>query len=152
MTVAELRRIVVEETLSWVGTRYRQNCMQKGKGADCARTGIRGFHVAGLIPWHMQPPIKGRDRLLAGEYVDPNLFRDFIIKCGGVPVPYDERMPADIATFRYLGVESHIGILVERDWMVDAVSGGRVRKRPLTKINSLVAIYRHKHLFETATA
>lgn len=145
--VEELRRTIVEEVLSWVGTPYRQNCMQKGRGADCARVGIRGFQVAGLIPWEVNPPLENRDRLLAGDRVDKDEFRRFILSVGGIPIQYEDRLPADIVTFAFLDTESHIGTLVERDWMVDAISGGRVRRRRLLSIPSLVGLYRHRALF-----
>jgi len=140
-------RKIADEAISWVGTPYRHSCMQKGRGVDCARFAIRPYQAAGLIEEGVQVPIIARDRLLAGEKVDPDLFRNFILRYA-VQIPFESRAVADLVTFFVLGVESHVGIIVERDpdYFVDAVSRSRVRKRRLALVPSVAAVYRHKDL------
>ena len=140
----ELRMLVCQEALTWVGTPFRFACLQKGKGADCAEYAIQPYKVAGLIELGINVPRQLRDWLLAGKEVDPTVFRRFIERFA-VRIPYEQKLPGDLVTFNFLGVESHVGILVESDpdWMVDAVTRGTVRKRRLQSINSLEAVYRH---------
>jgi hypothetical protein len=90
-------------------------------------------------------PRQLRDWMLAGKKLeDPYVFRKFIERFA-MRIEYVDRLPGDLVTFLYLGVECHVGIFTERDpdWMVDAVTRGTVRRRRLQAINSLEAVYRH---------
>jgi hypothetical protein len=140
------RRIVVQEASEWPGTPFRWGCLQKGKGADCAEYAIWPYKKAGLIEEAIPIPRQLRDWLLAGkELIDPLIFRKFIEQFAD-RIDYSDRLPGDLVTFVYLGVECHVGVIVDRDpdWMIDAVTRGTVRRRRLQAINSLEAVYRHK--------
>lgn len=143
--VAATRKIVVDEAMSWRGTPYKHSCLQKGRGADCARFAIWPYKIAGLVPMSVKVPIEGRDRLLAGDQIDPDQFRDFILQYAN-EVPFDDRQPADMITFMFLGVETHVAIIsdVDPDFIIDCPTRSMVRKRPLSKIPSIVGVYRPK--------
>ena len=140
------RLLVCREARDWEGTPFRWGCMQKGRGTDCAEYAIWPYKIAELIPTGVPVPRQLRDWLLLGkELRDPTVFRKFIEQFA-TRIDFADRLPGDLVTFMYLGVESHVGILVDRDpdWMVDAVSRSKVRLRRLQAINSLEAVYRHK--------
>jgi hypothetical protein len=141
---ANLRRIVVNEAISWIGTPYRANCMQKGRGVDCARFGIVPYQVAGLISWGVQIPPENSEWFL-DKNRDPYKFKNFILRFG-VEIPFDERLPADIATFLVEGIETHISILRTRDRIIHASMDSTVKEQRLLKIPTFRSIYRHKDL------
>lgn len=143
---AEIVQMVVNEALSWVGTPYDYDCMEKTKGVDCARFGIVPYKVAGLIPWGIQIPKQYRDWVY-GKDVDPTVFRRFIERWG-VQVDVQDIRPADMATFYVEGIEAHLSIVVETnpDYIVHANSRSTVRKVRLAKLNTFCALYRHKAL------
>jgi cell wall-associated NlpC family hydrolase len=45
-----LRRAVVAEAISWLGTPYHHQACVKGVGADCAQMPLAVYAAAGLIP------------------------------------------------------------------------------------------------------
>lgn len=149
MTVGELtfeERIVANAT-AWVGTRFVYGARRKGKGVDCAKMVLGIFKDEGAIPVGVEPPhlspgwIYGRMALPENHRYD---FRDFLRKWGN-ELPFGERHPADVISFYWNGVESHVAILVHDDCVIhaDAIKGRVVRQR-LSCLRSVCAVYRLK--------
>lgn len=57
MTEDEVRRAIVSEARSWIGTPYVSNAMIKGRrgGVDCAMLPIAVYSACGLIPKEFDP-------------------------------------------------------------------------------------------------
>jgi cell wall-associated NlpC family hydrolase len=149
MTTEEkiLRRKIVEEAESWIGTPYQFGAKEKGKGVDCAEFGIMPWKNVGLIPIGVQVLRQHKD-WIHGKSVDKDAFKNFILKFG-YEVPFDDRLPADMITFYYRGkdniaIESHVAILVCDDHIVHAQSGRKVKKHHLSTHKNVCSVYRYK--------
>lgn len=134
----EICRIAEE----WIGTPFKYGACRKGHGVDCAKLVLAVFKEAGVMDEGVYPPHQHKD-WAAGKDVDPNVFRNELLKYGD-PVPYDDRQPGDVITFRYRGIESHLGILVEDDCIVHAYIGKDVMKQRLSCFPNVCAVYRAK--------
>jgi len=143
-----LREEIVKHAKSLLDAPYVWNGVQPERGSHCATFGLTPYKMAGLIPKSAKLPIHHRDWML-GKDVDPNEFRDYILQFG-VEISFDDRKPADLVTFMFRGIESHVGIItdVDPDWFTHQPSGCTVKFDRLLEIGSLKSIYRHKRIVE----
>jgi len=137
-----VRAEIVEYAKSLLDSPYIWNSVQPYKGSHCAMCAITPFKRAGCVPEGVKLPTVHRDWLL-GKEVDPDTFRRFIMQFGR-PVPFDDRQTGDLVTFMYNGIESHCGIIVQRDpdYIIHNPSGGTVRFQRLLQVDSLKTVYR----------
>jgi len=143
--VMKMRMEIVEEGRSWVGTPYLYGAKQKGRGVDCSEFVIDPWRVKRIIDPRTTLPRQHRDWIMDKTPPNPHIFRDFILKFCYV-IPFDDRLPADMITFMFNGLESHIAIVdsLDPDYILHAVSCQRVRRQRLASLNSMVAVYRPK--------
>ncbi len=138
-----IQEIILDEALSWKGTPYKNGCKQKGQGVDCAQFGTIPYKCAGIIPERKIVPTAGRTAV-QDKNIDPNEFHDFIVRYAEA-IKFDDKMPGDLVTFYNCGIEHHVGIVIDKENMIDATNAsgvGRVRIRRILKIKSLCAVYR----------
>lgn len=143
-----LREDIVLKAMSLLDSPYKWNSMEPYKGSHCAMLGITPFKMVGLIDDTVQLPIEHRDFML-GKNVDKQAFRKFILQFGE-EVPFDSRQSADLVTFIYNDMESHVGIITQTDpdWFIHNPSGGAVRFQRLHPVGTLKSVYRHKTILE----
>jgi len=143
-----LREIIVLHALRGIDTPYRNGGQEAYKGADCANFGITPYKLAGLINEGLRIPHQHKDWML-GKDINPFIFREFILQFAE-EVPFDDRKPADMVSFLWQGIESHVGIItqIDPDWFVHAPSGEAVKFQKLMQATSLKSIYRHKKILE----
>lgn len=143
-----LRSEIIRYAQAGIDTPYVNGGQEAYKGADCANFGITPYKKAGLIDENVRIPHQHKDWIM-GNDVDKTLFRDFILQFAE-EVPFDDRKPADLVTFLWCGVESHVGIIVQvnPDYFVHAPSGEAVKFQRLTQATSLKSVYRHKKILE----
>ena len=138
----DIKKKVCDIAESWIGTPYKYGVKVKGKGVDCARFILSVYQEAGLIPVGFHPPHQHKDWVL-GKNVNRNAFSDEILKYGE-KVEYDDRQAGDVASFLYNGIESHLGIIVEDDFIIHAKTGEGVKKQKFTLYKNVCGIYRLK--------
>lgn len=137
---------LLTELASWVGTPYRYGAKQKGRGVDCSELIMCVCKATGAVSRKVHVPRQHADWIM-NRKVDPFVFRNFLLQyC--VEVPFDDRRPADIASFIYGGIESHVAMFETKDIIIHAPSGGYVKRQRLVKMNSLKSIYRLKVLHD----
>jgi cell wall-associated NlpC family hydrolase len=114
---AELRRLVVEEALSWVHTPYHHGASVKGVGVDCVWILIRVYQAVGRLPVDYSP----------GQYSrEWYLHKSEEIYLSGVQT-YASRLPegvnplpADIALYKVGHCVSHGAIIVDDELLIHA--------------------------------
>jgi len=143
--VADLITVIVREAHEWLGTKFVYGGKVKGRGVDCAEFAVRPFKAAGLIHESINIPRQHADWLLAKKIDNPYFFRDYIMTFAD-KIDFNDRRPGDLISFTYIGIESHVGILIEKDMMIHAVMNSRVRKARLSKMNNICSVYRHRGL------
>jgi len=136
LTYEDVQIVVPQIARTWLGTPYHQNTCMKGKGVDCARFLTAIFQEAGLIPLSYQPPPEHRD-WIHGKDVDTKQFMRDLLRFGH-RVKFDERVPGDVISFTYNGVESHVGVLVENDHIIHACNVSEVMEHPLRAFLSCI--------------
>jgi hypothetical protein len=148
MPIVDVRRIIVDEALSWKNTEYVFGGKEKGKGVDCSEFVGVPFKVAKLIDWKVQFPRTDGPDFQDNRNFDPEHFSRELLKYG-VRVKYDDLNLGDIVSFLWRGVESHVAIVTRTDpcFVTHAVSGSVVREQPLVKLNTFVSGYRHKAIY-----
>ncbi len=144
----QIRADVVGYAMEYIDAAYRYGGQEPYKGSDCANLGIAPYQRAGLIGPEIRIPHQHRDWMF-GRDVNPHIFREFILQFAE-EVPFDSRQSADLVTFMFRGVESHVGIItqVNPDWFIHNPSGGAVKFQKLMQVGSLKSVYRHKKIIE----
>jgi len=134
---------IVEEAYTWIGTPYYMGCVKGiNGGVSCADMPVDVCKTLGLIPKTYRLPnfYKDWQRGIVDE-ITKNVFRDIILKFG-YEIPILERERGDFVTFIYGGVESHIGIVVEDDCIIHAVTNRGVKKQRIGKYKNICSAYR----------
>jgi len=109
--VANLRRAIIEEAMTWVGTPYHSQARLKGVGADCL-TFIAGVLInVGIIPPSVEIPFYRQDfmkHLHSENYLNGLL--DY-----GREIHDSEKQPGDVVLYKLkgAGVYCHTGIIIE---------------------------------------
>ena len=107
---AEMRRRVVAEARTWVGTPYHHHARIKGVGVDCAQILAAVFHAADLAPeldlghyptqWHLHH----------GE----ELYLQQLQAAGAHRIDAElQPQPGDVGVWRFGRTYSHGGIVIE---------------------------------------
>lgn len=145
---AKIRAQVVLYAMEYIDAAYRYGGQDPYSGSDCANLGLAPYQRAGLISKNTRIPHQHRDWMY-GRDVNPHIFREFILQFAD-EVPFDDRQSADLVTFIFRGVESHVGILtqVDPDWFIHNPSGEGVKFQKLQQVGSLKSVYRHKKILE----
>jgi len=137
------RDIVVNEALSWLHTPYRYGACMKGRGVDCARLILTCFKKADKIPKGYEPPHQHRDWIM-GKNIDPETFTRCLLLFAK-RISTDLIQKGDVLSFKYIGIESHLGIVVDNENFIHAVTGKCVMIHPIkTFRKKIVAVYRAK--------
>ena len=112
-----MRDDLIVEALTWRGTPYHHHQSCKGVGCDCVGFVAGVCMAVGILPktwrpetysreWHLH---KNQEALLIG-----------MMKVGVREIPLAQAKPADIITFQYGRVSSHLGILLPGDRIIHA--------------------------------
>jgi len=145
MTVMERtwKDIAIDEALSWKGTPYRFGACFKGRGVDCARFILSVFKKAGKVLPGYEPPAQHKDWHM-GKDVDKETFVRELLKFA-IQVDIEARQIADVISFEFAHVESHLGIVLPEDNFIHAVSGREVMIHPIKAFWTRIrGIYRAK--------
>jgi cell wall-associated NlpC family hydrolase len=145
MEKEEIRKRLVEEAKSWIGTPYHHEARVKGAGVDCGMLLLEVFERVGLAP-HVVPMHYGPDFMM-------NRSEEWYV--GLIMVYADEifsppYFPGDVIVMKNGRIFSHGGIVIEWPLIVHAsapdriVTFGDVSKTPLS--NKTKKIFRHKEL------
>lgn len=145
---ALLRAKIVTFAMQGLDAGYVNGGVEAYKGSDCANFGITPYKQAGLIDVGMRIPHEHKDWMLGGN-IDRHTFRKFILRFAE-EVEFDKRQSADLVTFVWNGVESHVGIITQTnpDWFIHQPSGEAVKLQRLMQATSLKSVYRHKKILE----
>jgi cell wall-associated NlpC family hydrolase len=145
MEKEELRRSVLKEAQSWIGTPWHHEARVKGAGVDCGMLILEIYERLGLIP-HVIPPHYGPDFMLHRSdewYIELILqFAEEIFK-----MPY---LPGDAVVYKQGRIFSHGGIVVEWPIIIHAsvpekcVTCGDASRLPLSRWPR--RLFRHKEL------
>ena len=77
-----------------------------------------------------------------GKDVNKNAFADEILKFAE-KIDYEDRDIADVISFNYADVESHLGIIIDEDYFIHAASNKRVLKNRISAFKSRICgVYR----------
>jgi len=136
-----LRSQIVEEALSWVGTKFRYGCEEKGKGIDCARFIMAVYKKVGIVPERFQPTHLPRDWFRFPDKFDKHEFRKDLFKYG-IAIPVENREPGDVISFYYNNMECHLGIIIDDEFMVHAMPYQKVKKAKIKSYGQICSIYR----------
>ena len=135
---SELRRRVVAEALSWVGTKFHHRQAVKGRGVDCAMSLIEWFASQGVI-----------ERFDPGEYPaawylhrDEERFLETVKQYAEKLPDGVEPLPADIALYRFGRCVSHGALIVDDTFIVHACAIARkVERRERAAMHDRLAGY-----------
>lgn len=123
----DLRRRVLAEARSWIGTPYQHQASCKGVGCDCLGL-LRGLvrHIYGQEPESI--PAYAADWSLAGSEDLLAAGRRWLIE-----VPSDKVRPGDVLLFRWQGgvPARHVGVLSAPDQFIHAYERVGVTESPL---------------------
>lgn len=105
--------MIIEETLSWVGTPYHNQARIKGVGVDCANliAGIAencGYKAVLLEPYSVQWHLHNSEEKMI----------DILLSYGCVET--NDVTPGTLITFQFGQVSGHIGIMVSDTTFVHA--------------------------------
>jgi cell wall-associated NlpC family hydrolase len=123
MTEDELRKAIVSEAETWIGTPYISNACIKGKrgGTDCAMLLIGVYANVGVVPKEFDPrPYSPQWHIHKDEekYIS-NVLR-FAKEIPGPP------KPGDIAMFLIGRVHAHGAIVVDWPYVIHAIGNDKV--------------------------
>ena len=112
--VDTMRRMVLDEARSWVGTPYH-NCSDiKGVGCDCIMLLVRVYTAVGLIPETTDPRPYSPDWFMHRD--EERYLNGIVDFCRKVETP----QPADIALYKFGRTVSHASIIVDDNLMIHA--------------------------------
>jgi cell wall-associated NlpC family hydrolase len=130
----EMRKAIVAEALSWVGTPYVSNAMIKGPkgGTDCAMILIGIYAAVGLIPKEFDPrPYPPQWHVHRNEEKYLNYVLQFVKQTKNPP----ERkpLPGDLVMFKMNKVFAHGGVIIDWPLIIHAVGNNIVRPDDISK-------------------
>lgn len=105
---AELRKAVLLEAESWLGTPFEHMQRCKGAGVDCGQFLLGVFHNVGLIP-NVKTDYYPRDFHL---HRDREWYTELVEQFSRDLAPDEAPLPADLVLFRVGRVYSHGAIVV----------------------------------------
>ncbi len=116
--MSPLRKIIVDEALSWEGTPYHNHGRVKGVGVDCAMLPACVYEAVGLAP-HIDPRytpdwMMHRDEELYLSFVLPHS-REISQELAG---------PGDLVIWKYGRTYSHSAIIIDLPEVIHAVARG----------------------------
>ena len=130
MTREEVKIEIPRIAKEWLHTPFVMNACCKGKGVDCARFVAGVFKEAGLISKGYNPPPEHNDWVY-GKDVNPDTFVNELLRFGD-RISFEDREPGDVISFYWMGIESHLGIIIERvTHMIHSVRGKEVIMHPI---------------------
>lgn len=123
--ITEQRRLVVDESLSWLGTPFHYSACVKGAGVDCAHVGATYTKILGIkLPfpsyyspqWHLHETITPNGPRFVEIYVDG------LHEAGFIDITKEEVLPGDAVLSLIGRTFCHGGIIVEWPYVVQAES------------------------------
>ena len=127
MSEAQLRRQVVEEALSWIGTPYVSNGAVKGRrgGVDCARFPLAVYQAVGLVPRDFDPPHYSPQWHI---HRSEEKYMAAVLGFAHEVAPPPERapLPGDFVLFKIALAFAHGAIVVEWPRIIHAVANAMV--------------------------
>lgn len=142
-SVNPVRRKIVDEAMTWMGTPYHHMARVKGAGVDCLTLIVEVYEHLGLITHH-EVPFYRPDFM---RHNSEDTYLDGLLRHGfEVPEP---RM-GDVAIFKWGRIHAHAGIIISWPEIIHAepVNGviirsadnGRLRGRPAKFISLFGAL------------
>lgn len=114
------REAICREALTWLKTPYHHLACIRGVGVDCGRF-IEGVAKAlGLIDPSWKPAAYSPEH---HWHRREEVYRNYFMVLGCPVVPWEERAPGVIMTFRVGHVVAHSGIYMPGNQLIHAVSG-----------------------------
>ena len=104
---------VVEEALTWVGTKYHHMADKKGAGVDCAMILVRVYGDLGLIPAVDPRPYPAQWYLHRDEELYMGWFEKYMHRV-------TKALPGDVALYRFGRCAAHGAIVVDDNYMIHA--------------------------------
>lgn len=104
-----LRKRIVEEALSWIGTDYHDHVGLKGVGVDCAYLPLRVYQEVGIIPREYEPPMYYSQQWLKKE-PDPTYWHE--LQPYFREITEEQVQPGDFILFKICNSWTHGGIII----------------------------------------
>jgi cell wall-associated NlpC family hydrolase len=135
LTELELRRLVVAEAESWIGTPYISNGAIKGKrgGTDCAMLLVAVYGNVGLIPKEYDPrpyPADWHVHQSYEKYMEQMLLWAQQVR----PPPRRSPLPGDIVMFKIGRVFAHGAIITNWPHIIHAVGMDKVGHADVSRL------------------
>ena len=111
------REAVVQEALTWLGTRYHHQASTKGVGVDCVWILIRVYQAVGMLDPAFDPGPYSRDWY---EHSDEQLYMGGVARYARRLTADEEPQPGDIPLFHVKRCVAHGGILLGDGQMIHA--------------------------------
>lgn len=108
----QLRRAIVEEAESWIGTPYHANAMVKGGGVDCLRLPLGVAINVGLFDHDDGIKIKYSPQ--QSMHHPEELCIQYLVSCGMREISENNIKPGDIVLYKVFKAHAHGAIVV--DW------------------------------------
>jgi cell wall-associated NlpC family hydrolase len=132
---SEMRKKIVSETMTWVGTPYVSNAMVKGKsggGTDCAMLLIAVYDKLGLMPGYVDPrPYSPQWHLHRNEEKYMTQVMRYAKEIEGPPKRWPK--PGDLIMFKIGKLFAHGGIIIEWPIIVHAIGNATVMLEDISK-------------------
>lgn len=110
---SDIRRAIITEAESWIGTPFHHAARVKGIGCDCLTFIVEVYERVGIVP-HQELPFYRPDFM---NHSAEETYLNGLLKHGReVATP----LPADVAIFRWGRIFAHAGIVVDWPWMLHA--------------------------------
>jgi cell wall-associated NlpC family hydrolase len=123
-----LRERICTEALTWVGVPYHD--LQHSRYGCCCGGFIIGVAKAlGLLHGDWKPPAYSPERHF---HQSEDLMSPLLARCGCTPVPWEDKQPGDVLTFRIGGLTvSHAAFLLPGNEVVHALVDKGIVRQPL---------------------
>lgn len=111
-----IRKAIVWEALSWLGTPYHDHAGVKGVGVDCGFYPFRVYQAMGIIPMDAEPPPYSPHQWLVrkgGKVLEDTTFLDMVLKYSKREITEAEVQPGDLVLFLLAKSWTHGAIVVE---------------------------------------
>jgi cell wall-associated NlpC family hydrolase len=140
-----LRKKIVEEAKSWIGTPFHHEARVKGAGVDCGMLIIEIYERVGLIP-HIVPMHYSPDFML---HRNEELYIE-LIQLYADEIPLPPYLPGDAVVMKNGRIYSHGGIVIDWPLIIHAslmdrvVLYGDIERHPF--VEKKKKIFRYKDL------
>lgn len=104
-----IREQIIQEALSWNGTKWHHRSCLKGIGTDCVCLLAGVAKAVGLLAQEWQPPRYSPDHML---HSNEECLLGVLATLGCLPIPLGAQRSGDALIFQYGRVSSHAAILV----------------------------------------